>query len=87
MWWEKTTTLVTVGAYHYIRHPMYSSLLFAAWGLFFKAPSWAGASLALAASLLLVVAARIEEAEDLRYFGAAYQEYMEKTKRFIPFLF
>jgi protein-S-isoprenylcysteine O-methyltransferase Ste14 len=30
---EKTTTLVTVGAYHYIRHPLYSSLLFLAWGI------------------------------------------------------
>jgi protein-S-isoprenylcysteine O-methyltransferase Ste14 len=87
MWWEKTSTLVTVGAYRYIRHPMYSSLLFAAWGLFFKAPSTASGLLALAAALFLVAAARIEEVEDLRYFGAAYREYMEGTKLFIPFLF
>jgi protein-S-isoprenylcysteine O-methyltransferase Ste14 len=39
---EKTTTLVTTGAYRYIRHPLYSSLLFLAWGVFFKAPSWLG---------------------------------------------
>ena len=29
---EKTSSLVTVGAYKYIRHPLYSSLLFLAWG-------------------------------------------------------
>jgi protein-S-isoprenylcysteine O-methyltransferase Ste14 len=84
---EKTTTLVTVGIYRYIRHPMYSSLLFLAWGVFFKAPSWIGSLLAMAATLALVVTARVEEAEDIRFFGAAYEEYMKRTKRFIPFLF
>lgn len=84
---EKTTTLVTVGAYRYIRHPLYSSLLFLAWGVFFKAPSWVGGLLALAATLFLVTTARIEEAEDVRFFGAAYREYMKQTKMFIPFLF
>ena len=39
---EKTSSLVTVGAYKYIRHPLYSSLLFLAWGVFFKHPSWLG---------------------------------------------
>jgi protein-S-isoprenylcysteine O-methyltransferase Ste14 len=43
--------------------------------------------LALAATLFLVATARIEEAEDVRFFGAAYQEYMKQTKMFIPFLF
>ena len=33
---ERTTKLVTVGAYRYIRHPLYSSLLLLAWGAFFK---------------------------------------------------
>ena len=33
---EKTTELVTVGVYRYIRHPFYSSLLFLTWGIFFK---------------------------------------------------
>ena len=43
---ERTTELVTVGAFRYIRHPLYSSLLFLAWGVFFKHPSWAGLFLA-----------------------------------------
>jgi protein-S-isoprenylcysteine O-methyltransferase Ste14 len=84
---EKTTRLVTVGIYRYIRHPMYSSLLFLAWGVFFKQPSLGGSLLALAATLCLVAAARVEEDEDLRYFGEAYRTYMERTKMFIPFLF
>ena len=84
---EKTTALVTEGAYRYIRHPLYSSLLFLAWGIFFKQPSWRGGLLAAAATLFLVATAKIEEAEDLRYFGAAYQDYMQRTKMFVPFLF
>jgi protein-S-isoprenylcysteine O-methyltransferase Ste14 len=84
---ERTTTLVTTGAYGYIRHPLYSSLLFLAWGIFFKAPSWLGGLLALATTLCLVATARIEEAENQRFFGEAYQEYVQRTKMFIPFLF
>jgi protein-S-isoprenylcysteine O-methyltransferase Ste14 len=84
---EKTTTLVTTGTYGYIRHPLYSSLLFLAWGIFFKAPSWPGGLLALAATLCLAATARVEEAENLRFFGEEYREYMNKTKKFIPYLF
>jgi protein-S-isoprenylcysteine O-methyltransferase Ste14 len=84
---EKTTTLVTEGAYRYIRHPLYSSLFFLSWGIFLKAPSWLGGSLAAAASLLLVVTAKADEAECVRFFGPAYQAYMKRTKMFVPFLF
>jgi len=83
---EKTTSLVTVGAYRYIRHPLYSSLLFLTWGVFFKNPSWPGGILAVTATLFLVMTAKIEEAEDIRFFGTAYQVYMKQTKMFIPFL-
>ncbi|MDR3573539.1 MAG: isoprenylcysteine carboxylmethyltransferase family protein [Anaerolineaceae bacterium] len=84
---EKTTVLITSGIYHYIRHPLYSSLLLLAWGIFFKAPSWPGVLLALAASLFLFATARADEAECIRYFGAPYQEFMKHTRRFIPFVF
>ena len=83
---EKTTALIIVGAYKYIRHPLYSSLLFLAWGVFFKAPSWPGGILALAATVFLVATARAEEAENIRFFGPAYQAYMKHTRMFIPFL-
>ena len=84
---ERTTTLVTVGAYRYIRHPMYGSLLFFAWGVFFKDPSWLGGILVLASTACLVATARAEETENIRFFGPAYQAYKEETKMFIPYVY
>lgn len=84
---EKTSTLVTSGIYRYIRHPLYSSLLYLAWGIFFKAPSWPGLILALAASAFLVATARADETECITFFGAEYRDYMKRSKRFVPFVF
>jgi protein-S-isoprenylcysteine O-methyltransferase Ste14 len=84
---EKTTTLVTEGAYRYIRHPLYSSLFFLGWGIFCKDLTGLGATLAVTATIFLVITAKIEEAENLRYFGAAYEAYIHRTKLFIPFVF
>lgn len=84
---EKTTRLVTAGIYRYIRHPMYSSLLFLGWGIFFKDPSWLGGILAMAASVFLALTARVEEAENIAFFGETYREYMIRTRMFVPFVF
>jgi protein-S-isoprenylcysteine O-methyltransferase Ste14 len=84
---EKTTVLVTSGLYHYVRHPFYSSLLFLGWGIFLKNISWTGLLLVGAITVLLVLTAKIEETENIQYFGDAYREYMKHTKMFIPFVF
>jgi protein-S-isoprenylcysteine O-methyltransferase Ste14 len=62
-------------------------LLFLAWGIFFKAPTWLGALLASATTLFLVATARADETECVCFFGPAYETYMKQTKRFVPFLF
>ena len=84
---EKTSALVTGSVFHYIRHPLYSSLLFLAWGIAFKAITWPGIILAMLASLFLMKTAKAEECENILYFGEAYQEYMKHTKRFLPFVY
>ncbi len=84
---EKTTALVTSGIYHYIRHPLYSSLFLLTWGIFFKHLSVTGFILAAIATLFLILTAKADEAECTRFFGSQYQEYMQKTKMFIPYLF
>lgn len=83
---EKTSTLVTVGIFRYIRHPMYSSLLLLAWGIFFKQPGLAGLLCAIAATCCLWLTARRDEEECLAYFGEDYRRYMQVSKRFIPFV-
>ncbi len=83
---EKTAELVTTGIYGYIRHPMYSSLLLLAWGVFFKALSWPGVALVAAATGFLIATAKAEERENVRFFGSSYESYMKQTKMFIPFI-
>jgi protein-S-isoprenylcysteine O-methyltransferase Ste14 len=83
---EKTTKLVVEGAYRYIRHPMYSSLLFLGWGAFFKSISILGMVLVVLATIFLILTGKMEEKENIRYFGREYEGYIKKTKMFIPFV-
>lgn len=84
---ESTTLLVTSGAYRYIRHPLYASLLCLAWGAALKQLGLASLVLAILATFFLLATAKCEEAENLARFGDAYRVYVARTKRFIPFVF
>jgi protein-S-isoprenylcysteine O-methyltransferase Ste14 len=85
---ENTTTLVTVGAYRYIRHPMYASLLALVWCAYLKNPfAISGVVLAVSASGFLVATSVAEEGENLGRFGPDYAAYIKRTRRFVPFLF
>jgi protein-S-isoprenylcysteine O-methyltransferase Ste14 len=84
---EKTTELVTSGIYKYIRHPLYCSLLLLTWGIFFKHITLTVATLAVTATVFLVFTAKADEAECARFFGSQYQEYMKRSKMFIPYIF
>ncbi|MDP2887218.1 MAG: isoprenylcysteine carboxylmethyltransferase family protein [Ignavibacteria bacterium] len=84
---ENTTSLVRVGAYRYIRHPLYASLILLGLGIFFKELSGIGAVLALVNVGAMVATARREEKEMVDRFGSEYTAYMQETKMFIPHLF
>jgi protein-S-isoprenylcysteine O-methyltransferase Ste14 len=84
---ESTTQLVTTGIYRLIRHPLYASLLYLAWGIFFKSPSLLEGCLVVVASTFIYATARADETECLVKFGMEYSVYMKKTKMFLPFVY
>ena len=84
---EKTSQLVTSGIYHYIRHPLYSSLFLLTWGIFFKSISLLSMALAGISTLLLVLTAKADEAECIQFFGSPYTDYMKHTRMFVPYIF
>jgi protein-S-isoprenylcysteine O-methyltransferase Ste14 len=83
---EATSQLVENGIYHYIRHPLYASLLYLTWGIFFKSPSLLDGCLLGVASAFLFATALADESECMIKFGKEYATYMKKTKMFIPFV-
>jgi protein-S-isoprenylcysteine O-methyltransferase Ste14 len=83
---EKTTELIETGVFKTIRHPLYSSLLFLTWGIFLKHTSVSLLIIALLSSVCIVATAKIEEKENIAFFGEKYREYVKRTKMFIPYI-
>jgi len=83
---EKTTVLVEQGIFKYIRHPLYSSLIFLTWAVFLKNPDTLLFFVALLSTVFLYLTAVLDEKECIQYFGNKYREYMKRSKRFIPFI-
>jgi protein-S-isoprenylcysteine O-methyltransferase Ste14 len=77
--------LITSGPYHYIRHPIYASILYFSGAGILSHLSIL--SLTLGLSILAAAGIRIfVEEKLLRENYPAYSEYAEHTKRIIPFL-
>lgn len=84
---ENTTVIVRTGIYRFIRHPLYSSLLWLAWGVYLKSPTIGATILIVFCTLSLFLTAKVEEGESTRKFGDDYLEYMKSSKMFIPYIF
>jgi len=83
---EKTTELVDTGIFKYIRHPLYSSLIFLTWGILFKHVTIPLILVAVASTVFLYLTSITDEKECIAYFGDKYRDYMKRTKQFIPFV-
>ena len=83
---EQTTNLIDTGIYKYIRHPLYSSLLFLTWGILLKNITFELLLIAVLSTAFLYLTARFEEKECVIFFGDKYTQYMKKSKRFIPYI-
>lgn len=84
---ENTQHLVKDGLYRYIRHPMYTSLLLLAWGAFLKQISVETMAAVAFVTLCLFLTAKVEEVENVKFFGPQYLEYKRCSKMFLPFIF
>jgi protein-S-isoprenylcysteine O-methyltransferase Ste14 len=88
-YWSKERgqgALVTIGIYRYIRHPQYSGLLMMSLGMILN---WATLPTLILFPVMAVMYWRLakrEENDMLAEFGDEYRAYMQKTRRFIPFV-
>ncbi len=80
------TGLVTTRLYRYIRHPQYTGILFFTLGWILHWPTVVTLILWPVLAAAYVWLAKKEEKQAIEEFGAAYEEYTAKTKRFIPFV-
>lgn len=77
-------TLVTIGPYHWARHPMYTALFSFFVGLALVSATWLIALLVVVAVLALGVRIGKEETMMIEQFGSEYRAYMQQTGRFLP---
>jgi protein-S-isoprenylcysteine O-methyltransferase Ste14 len=77
--------LVTTGPYRFIRHPIYSAILFFLWLGVASHPSWGNAALAFIASAAAAVRIVSEERLVLARYPE-YTAYAARTKLIIPFI-
>lgn len=73
------------GMYRLVRHPQYASLILAGFGFVLLWPRY----LVLLSFVTMLFAyhalARLEERECLARFGSAYRDYLDRTRRYLPF--
>jgi len=77
--------LVTRGIYGWLRHPMYSGILFIVVGLLVRTPALAAAIVGAALAALLLAKARFEESLLLAHYPG-YADYRRTTWGVIPFM-
>ncbi len=77
--------LITSGAYSYIRHPMYTSVITMMFAVLVATPTFIEFLFFIALIAVLVLKAKREEKLWCGH-DTAYIEYQEKTKLFIPYI-
>ena len=82
---KKDANLITNGAYKYIRHPMYFSVLLMLLAVVLREIS--SENIVLYLFLIVVLFLKAKKEEDLwMNENPQYMEYRKKTKMFIPFI-
>ena len=82
---KASAKLITSGSYRLIRHPMYSALMLAMAAFVVAEQSSLKLGLWFALALVLTAKANFEE-QLMRERFQEYENYQERTKRFVPWL-
>ena len=76
------------GAYRWVRHPSYSGGLLMYLGTGLALTNWLSVLLVTGTGFVAYLyRVRVEEQALLLNMGGRYQDYMRRTKRFVPFIF
>ncbi len=85
---QTSQPLIEAGPYRYVRHPSYSGALLSLLGFGLALGNWAGLVAALCClGCAYTYRIPVEEAALALALGEAYQRYMKRTWRLVPFLF
>lgn len=79
--------LVTHGIYKYVRHPSYTGSIFLFLGLTLLLNSIPGFLVMLLSVILLLIRIPFEEKMLISRFSKQYIEYMNRTKKLIPYVY
>ena len=81
-------TVIERGPYRYIRHPSYSGAMLSFLGFGLALTNWLSLGLVLLGTVTgYGYRVHVEEEALTEGLGQAYRDYMQRTKRFIPFVF
>ena len=81
---RRAATLVTHGAYRWVRHPFYGCMALIILGNALMAANWFMLAAGAVVLSLIVVRTKTEEEKLVARFGDAYRSYMQRTGRFVP---
>ncbi len=81
---RKEHSLVTNGPYRWIRHPLYTFGTIFILAIATAAANWFIAGVGILTFIPLAKRTPLEEKRLLETFGQEYQDYMEKTGRYLP---
>lgn len=78
-------TLVTIGPYRWVRHPMYTAILILLVAVGLLSANWfIGLSVLPFIVVIMILRTRKEEAMLVDKFGDAYRVYQQQTGQFLP---
>ena len=84
---SESSGLVTTGLYNLVRHPLYfgSTVFFI--GIFLIQPTWTIAVSVGFSIVYIIIGIEFEERKLRQVFGAEYENYARRKKKFLPFIY